>query len=156
MAKEGPMAQKRFSREQNLHPLWLEEKFLFEAFWFCLQPGSSGIGLSQKSGTPHPQLIIHLDTKPRKALWGYWGFRSPNCFTIRAHCLLLHLPDTLWSDREKRWPQSWELYKFAQIYMIQKLCRIGKSWKPLRKPEAGEADTFVLNRIGIQQRLRLR
>ena len=43
-----------------------------------------------------------------------------------------------------------------QICKIQKLCRIGKSWKPLRKPEAGEADTFVLNRIGIQQRLRLR
>ena len=72
----------------------------------------------------------------------------------RVYCLLLHLPDTLGSDREKRWPQSWELYKFAQIYMIQKLCRIGKSWKPLRKQEAGEADTFVLKRIRIQQRLR--
>jgi len=33
--------------------------------------GFSGIGLSQKSGTPHPQRFIHLDTKPRKALWSY-------------------------------------------------------------------------------------
>ena len=33
------------------------------------QLGFSGIGLSQKSGTPHPQRFIHLDTKPRKALW---------------------------------------------------------------------------------------
>ena len=32
MAKGGPMAQKRFRRGQILHPLWLEEKFLFEAF----------------------------------------------------------------------------------------------------------------------------
>ena len=72
-----------------------------------------------------------------------------------VHCHLLHIPDGLGSDREKRWTQSWELYKFAQIYMIQKLCSIGKSWKPLKKPEAGEAATFVLNRIRIQQRLRL-
>ena len=42
-----------------------------------------------------------------------------------------------------------------QICKIQKLCRIGKSWKPLRKREAGEAATFVLKRIRIQQRLRL-
>ena len=35
------------------------------------QLGFSGIGLSQKSGTPHPQRFIHLDTKPRKALWSY-------------------------------------------------------------------------------------
>ena len=35
------------------------------------QIGFSGIGLSQKSGTPHPQRFIHLDTKPRKALWSY-------------------------------------------------------------------------------------
>ena len=38
--------------------------------------------------------------------------------------------------------------------MIQKLFRIGKSWKPLKKPEAGEAATFVLKRIRIQQRFR--
>ena len=35
------------------------------------QIGFSGIGLSQKSGTPHPQRFIHLDIKPRKALWSY-------------------------------------------------------------------------------------
>ena len=29
------------------------------------QIGFSGIGLSQKSGTPHPQRFIHLDTKPK-------------------------------------------------------------------------------------------
>jgi hypothetical protein len=32
MAKGGPMAQKRFRREQILHPLWLEEKLTSEAF----------------------------------------------------------------------------------------------------------------------------
>ena len=42
-----------------------------------------------------------------------------------------------------------------QICKIQKLCSIGKSWKPLRKREAGEAATFVLKRIRIQQRLQL-
>ena len=36
-----------------------------------------------------------------------------------------------------------------QICKIQKLCSIGKIWKPLKKKEAGEADTFVLNRIRI-------
>ena len=41
-----------------------------------------------------------------------------------------------------------------QICKIQKLCRIGKSWKPLKKPEAGEVVTFVLKRIRIQQRFR--
>ncbi|MGB0362070.1 MAG: hypothetical protein ACPGJO_03370, partial [bacterium] len=66
---------------------------------------------------------------------------------------LLHFLDTLGSDREKRWAQG--LYKFAKIYMIQKLCSIGKSWKPLKNPEAGEVATFVLKRIRIQQRLRL-
>ena len=35
------------------------------------QIGFSGIGLFQKSGTPQPQRFIHLDTKPRKALWSY-------------------------------------------------------------------------------------
>ena len=35
------------------------------------QIGFSGIRLSQKSGTPRPQRIIHLDTKPRKAYWSY-------------------------------------------------------------------------------------
>ena len=29
------------------------------------QIGFSGIGLSQKTGTPHPQRFIHLDTKPK-------------------------------------------------------------------------------------------
>ena len=29
------------------------------------QIGFSGIGLSRKSGTPHPQRFIHLDTKPK-------------------------------------------------------------------------------------------
>ena len=33
------------------------------------QIGFSGIGLSQKSGTPRPQGFIPLDPKPRKALW---------------------------------------------------------------------------------------
>ena len=42
-----------------------------------------------------------------------------------------------------------------QICKIQKLCRIGKSWKPLKKLEAGEVATFVLKRIRIQQRLQL-
>ena len=36
---------------------------LFEKAW---QIGFSGIGLSQKSGTPHPQRFIHLDTKPKQ------------------------------------------------------------------------------------------
>ena len=35
------------------------------------QIGFSAIGPSQKSGTPHPQRFIHLDTKPRKAFWSY-------------------------------------------------------------------------------------
>ena len=69
----------------------------------------------------------------------YWTFQIP------------------WEVIEKKvWTQSCELYKFAQIYMIQKLCRIGKSWKPLRKREAVEAATFAPQRIRIQQRLRLR
>ena len=74
-----------------------------EVFLERITDNFSGIGLSQKSRTPHPQRFIHLETKPRKALWGYWGFRSPNCFTIRAHCLLLQLPNGLGSDRELRW-----------------------------------------------------
>ena len=63
------MAPKRFRRGQILHPLWLEEKLTSEPFLFCLQPRFSGIGLSQKSGTPRPQGFIPLDPKPRKALW---------------------------------------------------------------------------------------
>ena len=79
------------------------------------------------------------------------GLEQP--FQLRqVFCHLLHFSDTLGSDREKRWAQG--LYKFAKIYMIQKLCRIGKSWKPLKKPEAGEVATFVLKKIRIQQRLR--
>ena len=42
-----------------------------------------------------------------------------------------------------------------EICKIQKLCSIGKSWKQLRKREAGEAATFVRKRIRIQQRLQL-
>jgi hypothetical protein len=83
----------------------------------------------------------------------------------------IHLPDlitpplTAPTHRLKALPtltekvsQSWELNKFAQFCMIrcliQKLCRIGKSWKPLKKLEAGEVATFVLKRIWIQQRFR--
>ena len=41
----------------------------------ALQIGFSGIGLSQKSGTPLPQHFIHLDTKPKHYDWG--AFYSP-------------------------------------------------------------------------------
>ena len=34
------------------------------------QIGFSGIGLSRKSGTPHLQRFIHLDTKPKHGLGG--------------------------------------------------------------------------------------
>ena len=58
-----------------------------------------------------------------------------------------------WEVIEKKvWTKS---LGALQICKIQKLCRNGKSWKPLQKREAGEADTFVLNRIRIQQRLQL-
>ena len=98
-----------------------------------------------------------MNFEPVKRVTYHHGLEQP--FQLRrVFCHLLHLPDTLGSDREKRWAQSWELYKFAQFCMIrcliQKLCRIGKSWKPLRKLEAGEATTFVLKRIRIQQRFR--
>ena len=33
------------------------------------QIGFSGIGLSQRG--PHQDRFVHLDTKPRKALWSY-------------------------------------------------------------------------------------
>ena len=33
--------------------------------------GFSGIGLSQRG--PHQDRFVHLDTKPRKALWSYWA-----------------------------------------------------------------------------------
>ena len=70
----------------------------------------------------------------------------------RVFCHLLHFPDTLGSDREKSVDQ---ILGALEICKIQKLCSIGKSWKPLRKREAGEAATFVLKRIRIQQRLQL-
>ena len=40
--------------------------FLFEK---ARQIGFSGIGLSQRG--PHQDGCVHLDTKPRKALWSY-------------------------------------------------------------------------------------
>jgi len=42
-----------------------------EVFLERITDNFSGIGLSQKSGTPHPQRFILLDTKPRKAFWSY-------------------------------------------------------------------------------------
>ena len=78
------------------------------------------------------------------------GLEQP--FQLRwVFCYLLHFPDTLGSDREKSVDQ---ILGALQICKIQLLRSFGKSWKPLRKREAGEADTFVLKRIGIQQRLR--
>ena len=36
---------------------------------FAHQTSSSGIGLSQRGD--HASRFVHLDTKPRKALWSY-------------------------------------------------------------------------------------
>ena len=97
----------------------------------------------------HEFLVMNF--LPVKRLTYPHGLEQP--FQLRQFfCHLLHFPDTLGSDREKSVDQ---ILGALQICKIQKLCSIGKSWKPLRKREAGEADTFVLNRIRIQQRLQL-
>ena len=55
------------------------------------QIGFSGIGLSQRG--PHQDRFVHLDTKPRKALWSYYSTMDwSNRFTFgRVYYHLLHL-----------------------------------------------------------------
>ena len=58
------MAQKRFSREQNLHPLWLEEKFYLKLFDSVCSPASPA---SDSPRNPEPLALNASSTsKPNR------------------------------------------------------------------------------------------
>ncbi len=59
------------NKKNEVHTLGHASKILISGeramllFEKARQIGFIGSGLSQKSGTPHPQRFIHLDTKPK-------------------------------------------------------------------------------------------
>ena len=63
------------NKKNSVHTLGQASDIMISGEWTMLlfkeacQIGFSGIGLSQRG--PHQERIVHLDTKPRKALWSY-------------------------------------------------------------------------------------